>query len=404
MLKDYFSFAIGNLFHRKLRSWLTMIGIFIGIAAVVALISLGEGLKNAIDNQFSLLGADKLFISVKGGTGGFPGATPTVLTTADLDKVRHINGVEGATDYLFKTEKVSWKDKPYFTAVISIPLDRNRYIFDEVFFTKIIQGRALRPGDASKVVIGHDLSTDKIDHPLSVGNTIFIRDQPFDVVGIYEGSGDPTNDKSIYIPEATYRQVFDVPDRVDMILAKTSAGEDPIAVADRVTRNLRSFRHLAAGKEDFTIQTPTDILATLNTVLNIVIGVLVGIAAISLIVGGVGIMNTMYTAVLERTKEIGIMKSIGGQNKDIFLIFLIESGLLGALGGLIGVILGMAASKIVEYIAALYLGPNYLAVVFPLPLMLGALLFSFVVGAVSGVVPAYQASRMKPVDALQYGS
>jgi len=114
-------------------------------------------------------------------------------------------------------------------------------------------------------------------------------------------------------------------------------------------------------------------------------------------------MNTMYTSVLERTKEIGIMKAVGAKNQDIFLIFLIESGLLGLAGGAIGIILGIGIGKGVEYVAALQLGSNFLQAVFGLPLILGALTFSFVIGAASGVLPAMQAAKLKPTDALRYG-
>jgi len=137
-------------------------------------------------------------------------------------------------------------------------------------------------------------------------------------------------------------------------------------------------------------------------VLDIVQAVLVGIAAISLLVGGIGIMNTMYTSVVERTKEIGIMKAIGARNEDILYIFLFEAGLLGLVGGLIGVIIGFGLSKGAEYIATISLGTNLLQASVDIWLVLGALLFSFVVGIASGVLPAYQASKLKPVDALRY--
>ena len=130
--------------------------------------------------------------------------------------------------------------------------------------------------------------------------------------------------------------------------------------------------------------------------------VLVGIAAISLLVGGIGIMNTMYTSVLERTKEIGTMKAVGARNSDILLIFLMESGLLGLVGGAIGIAIGFGLGKGTEYIAGMYLGSGLLRAVFPWYLILGALAFSFIIGSLSGALPAVQASRLKPVDALRY--
>ena len=130
--------------------------------------------------------------------------------------------------------------------------------------------------------------------------------------------------------------------------------------------------------------------------------VLIGIAAISLLVGGIGIANTMYTAVVERTKEIGIMKSIGAQNKDILLIFVIESGLLGLAGGAVGIAFGIGLSKLVEYLAFAFLGTSLVKAFFPWYLIVGSLVFSFLIGTISGFFPAKQAASLKPVDALRY--
>ncbi len=158
---------------------------------------------------------------------------------------------------------------------------------------------------------------------------------------------------------------------------------------------------MEAGKEDFIIQTPEQLLGTLNTILNIIQGVLVGIAAISLIIGGIGITNTMYTAVVERTREIGIMKSIGATPKTIMYLFLVESGLLGLIGGVIGVILGVSLAKIVEFAAFQAFGTSLIQVTISPVVIIGALLFAFIVGAISGAFPAKQAANMNPVDALR---
>ena len=152
----------------------------------------------------------------------------------------------------------------------------------------------------------------------------------------------------------------------------------------------------------FSVSTSEQLLETFGDILSVVQAVLVGIATISLLVGGIGIMNTMYTAVIERTKEIGTMKAVGARNSDILFIFLFESGLLGLVGGAIGIGIGIGLGKTAEYIASVSLGTDLLKAVFPWYLILGALTFSFLVGCISGVAPAYQASRLKPADALRY--
>jgi len=166
---------------------------------------------------------------------------------------------------------------------------------------------------------------------------------------------------------------------------------------------MRRDHDVKEGEEDFTVTTSIQLIEGFNNILDVVQIVLIGIAAISLFVGGVGIMNTMYTSVLQRRKEIGVMKSIGATNTDILMIFLFESGILGIIGGVFGVIFGLMLSKGVE-IAASLAGVDILKAYVSIPLVIGALLFSFIIGALSGFMPAKQASKLQPVDALRgYG-
>ena len=223
----------------------------------------------------------------------------------------------------------------------------------------------------------------------------------FKVVGILKKSGNPQQDGTLVIPEAAMREILGIEETYDIIPAKISAGEDIAVVTERIKKDLRSHRNVEEGKEDFTVQTPENILATLNTILFIIQGVLVGIAAISLLVGGIGIMNTMYTAVLERTKEIGVMKAIGARNWEIMSIFVIESGMLGLVGGIIGVSMGFGISKSVELIAFQIYGSYLIKADFNLGLLIGMLMFGFIIGSLSGAFPAKQAAALKPVDALR---
>jgi len=250
-------------------------------------------------------------------------------------------------------------------------------------------------------MVGHNFAEDFFDQSLELRDKILIEDYSFEVVGILKKSGNPQQDNTLIIPEAAFREILGIDEIYDIIPAKISSGEDIELVTERVKKELRKYRDVEEGKEDFTVETPGDILATLNNILLIVQGVLVGIAAISLIVGGIGIMNTMYTAVHERTREIGIMKALGAKNKDISLLFLIESGFLGFFGGVIGVTLGYLISKGVELVAFQIYESLLIQAQFSLTLMIGMLLFGFGVGAASGVFPARQAANLKPVDALR---
>ncbi len=406
MILDYLRYAISNLTHRKLRSWLTVIGIFIGIAAVVSLISLGQGLQNAINQQFSTIGADRLIIQA--GTSEFFGPPGTaggtsMITEDDLKVIERVRGVDDAAGFLLKPTKVEFNNIIKFTfgfGVSGNPRDI------EIIGSRldISSGRFFKEGEKFKVVVAHDLTTNSniFGKVITLGDKIKIEGKTFEVVGVRKKLGDPGSDTAVILPLETMRELFNTENELSLINAKVSEGFTPSLVAEDVKKSLRKSRNLKEGNEDFTVQTSEELISSFNTILVIVQAVLIGIAAISLIVGGIGIMNTMYTSVVERTKEIGIMKAVGAKNSDILLIFLIESGLLGMVGGAIGIAIGIGIGKLVEFIAAQALGTTLIQAFFPWYLILGALLFSFVVGSIAGLLPARQAASMQPVQALRY--
>ena len=409
MIKDYVKVGIGNLFHRKMRSWLTMIGIFIGIASVVALISLGQGMKEAIGNVFLNIGSDKLAVMAKSGMqfSGPPGSSAASnLTTHDVDVIKRVNGVDEVGARLIKPAKLEFNKEVKFYFAASMPDDEEgRKLITEFNRYETEEGRLLKKGDSFKTFIGNSVANKGVfkKKKVELGNKIKINDVEFEVVGILKKTGNPQQDRVVIVPEDTLREVLKIDKKkVDVIAVKVQKGIDVNKAADEIEKAMRRDRNLDIGKEDFQVQTPQQILSVLDDVLTIVEIVLIGIAAISLLVGGIGIANTMYTAVIERTKEIGIMKSVGAQNKDILLIFVIESGLLGFVGGAIGIAIGIGLSKIVEYLAFQLLGTSLIKAFFPWYLIAGSLLFSFLVGTLSGFFPARQAASLKPVDALRY--
>jgi putative ABC transport system permease protein len=403
MLFDYFRLAYQGASNRKLRSWLTMIGIFIGIAAVIALISLSQGLKIAISEQFAQLGSDKLIVQSAESGFGPPGTGVTnAITKDDKTVIEKVNGVDIAVGRLIRSVKMKFHDEISYDYVVTIPDDNAGIdLAVEANNYKIVQGRLLKKSDKYKIMVGGDFADDKYDLPVELRDKLIIEDKEFKVIGILKKSGNPQQDQSVVIPEAALRELLDIQEDYDIIPVKILEGENINVVEERIKKELRKYRDVEEGKEDFSVETPGDILGTLNNILLIVQGVLIGIAAISLLVGGIGIMNTMYTAVTERTKEIGIMKATGAKNKQILLLFLIESGFLGFFGGLIGVILGMSISFLVEYAAFQALGSSLIQSDFDPVLIISTLLFAFIVGALSGLTPARQAANMKPVDALR---
>ncbi|MBI4146730.1 ABC transporter permease [Candidatus Woesearchaeota archaeon] len=402
MLKDYFILALGSLRKRVLRTSLTMIGIFIGIAAVVSLISLGQGMQDAISQQFTAIGTDKII--VQGASAGFgpPGQnTAGKVNEHDLELVRRIPGVKRAAGRLFRSTKIEFAEGSIVTFSSSIPeQSEDRILVSEANNIKVNQGRILKPNDRGKILVGNHLwTTDHFPKPIILGNKLMINGKNFEVVGLLQKIG-AGRDEAIWMNEQDLRDLLDEKEEYSAVFAQVNPGEKPSEVADRIMRAIRHDRHQKEGFEDITVSTSEELIKSIGTILGVVSAVFIGIAAISLIVGGIGIMNTMYTSVLERTREIGIMKAIGARNSDILCIFLIESGLLGMVGGLIGVLIGITLSKIVEIAARDSIG-NVLQASFPPTLILGALAFSFIIGATSGILPARSASKLPPVEALR---
>jgi len=404
MLKDYFFISFGSLTRRFLRTSLTMTGIFIGVAAVVALISLGQGMQNAINAQFASVGTDKIII--QGASAGFgpPGQnTAGKIEKQDLKIIKNIQGISKAAGRLLRIVNVELAKETTTLFAASLPEENEeRNLVIEANNIKVLQGRLLKINERRKILAGNNLwtKTQTFSKTINTGTKLKINGFSFEVVGLLEKIG-AGRDDSIIMNEGDAREILNEPEQYSAIVAQTTQKEEPSKVADRISRVLRKDRHQKEGFEDFTVQTSENLITSINTIVGVVRAVFIGISMISLIVGAVGIMNTMYTSVLERTKDIGIMKAIGARNKDIFLIFLIESGLLGMSGGAIGVMIGIGMSKLVEIASKDFAG-NLLRANFTASLIIGAMAFSFLVGAISGVMPAKQASKMQPVEALRY--
>lgn len=402
MLKDTFGYAVRGLARRRLRSWLTIIGIFIGIAAVVSLLSLGEGLENAVTSQFSSLGTTSLNIQPEGGGFGPPGLGSAVqLFEDDRRVVERAAGVDAAAGRILRPVSAEFGRDTETTFLASLPEEREQRSVVENFQDPVAaQGRLITADDSKKVHIGGDLAED-FDQPVQIGSKITVQEIQLEVVGILESRGNPATDSAIWINEEDAREILGLEEEFSFIVAR-AVDEQSVQIAkESIIKDLRKHRDVEERQEDFTVETNEETLRTFQDILAVITGVLAGIAGISLFVGGIGIMNTMYTSVVERTKEIGIMKSIGATPNQIQQLFLIESGLLGAVGGIIGILVGIALSETVELVAAQALGPSVLQASTPLWLILGSLAFSFIVGALSGVFPARKAAALQPTEALR---
>jgi putative ABC transport system permease protein len=404
MKKDYFFLAFGNLKHRGLRSWLTILGVFIGIAAVVALITMGEGLRTAITGQFSTLSTDKLTIQNAGSGMGPPGSTVIKkLNDHDVEIISDIRGVDEVIPRLIRVVKTEFNKEANYNYLASIPSEEKlvQIIYDSSSL-KTEEGRLLKVSDTGRVVIGSDIaSEDSFGKKINVGDEINLNGKDFEVVGVLKPASSFQINYVIFMNEEDMKKLLDIKDEWDIIVAQVGDSKEINSVAENIKGELRGDRKEDVGEEDFSVQTPLEAISSVNTILDIINLIVGGIAAISLFVGGIGIANTMYTSVLERTKEIGTMKAVGAKNKEILWIFIIESGMLGLIGGVIGASVGLGLAFGVSIIANAAMGTTLFTVQISYPLVFGAISFAFGIGLISGLAPALQASKLKPVEAFR---
>ncbi|MGB9748501.1 MAG: ABC transporter permease [Candidatus Woesearchaeota archaeon] len=409
MINDYFLFVLKNLVSRKLRTVLTLIGIMIGITAIVSLVTLSQGMQNAIEEQFKIIGANRVIISPASSTGirgGFVSSLSTIkLTKRDVETIRKVQGVEYAFGRTLRIYNAIFKNEQKQSYILGLPTDKETLSYiKKISNFEVEYGRQIEQGERKVAVLGYDVAHTLFKREIKTGDEIKIENNYFKVVGIQKKLGSEAFDKIIRIPEEDIREISNdlAKDEVSTIIAFVSENFEPDEVAESIEKALRKSRDVKEGQEDFTVQTAKQIVDTFKNVLLIIQILLIGVASISLLVGGVGIMNTMYTSVLERTRDIGVMKAVGAKNSDIFIIFLLESGLLGLTGGAIGVIFGLLIGKSAEIAAQQLLNSRILVISCPYYFIIATLIFSFLIGAISGVTPALQASRLKPADTLRY--
>lgn len=400
MFLDFLKLALRNIRHRKRRSWLTILGTMIGVLAIVSLISIGQGLEDSVQQEVQDIGGDKVFISPGGGSMQRFTGTTSVLTEDDLTAVRNTRGVRVAASVISGDVLVDYQGESNYIGIRSGPLEGKEDVIKDVDALEVLDGRFMRPADTKNIVIEENVAEDSFDSELGVGTRIEINGTKFRVVGVVS-RGLSTGGGGIYMNIDTARELLDKPEGYDAMVAEAQDGLEPSELEERINKNLRNSRDVQEGEEDFSTRTAEDIIRSFNNQLSIIRGVLLGIGGISLLVGAVGIMNTMYTSVTQRTREIGVMKAIGATRKQIMFLFMIESGIIGTVGGLIGVLAGIGVSRIASGFISSSLGLEFSAYA-GINLVIGSLVFAFLLGMISGVFPARKAANLEPAEALSY--
>ena len=393
MVANYVALALRNVLSRKLRSSLTILGIVIGISAIIALISVSQGLENAIAGQFEKIGSNRVYLFAAGA--GDP-ASRTGITQRDADLLNTMAEAKWVNRYLFDSGAFTYGNEvQVFGTVYGIDTDESEKRWQDLDL-KLQEGRFMQNGEKNAAMFGFKAAKDGFDNEVRVNSNVEFGGRKVKVVGILEEIGNPQDDNAIYIPIDTLREIKKQPDRVSMIEIILKSGIDSSEAVKKITHRLERIK----DKDSFEVITKDQILGQLGSILAIVQAVVVGIASISLLVGSVGIMNSMYTAVKERTSEIGIMKSLGARNSNILTVFLYESAILGGVGGSIGVVMGTLIAFGVQAGAGAA-GFSLLKVSIEPMLMVFGILFAVGVGMAAGAIPARQASRLQPVEALR---
>ncbi|MEN6571335.1 MAG: ABC transporter permease [Anaerolineaceae bacterium] len=398
--------ALESLSSNKLRSALTILGIVIGVGAVIAMLAIGSGAQSAITGSISGIGSNLLFVFRGNRSGDVQVIKPLTFddSQALLDQfqapsVKDVAPViNGSVSIVYGTEKTSttmYGVTPSYQPVRNYALTEGTFITDDQNL-----------GQASVVLLGPDVA-DKLFGRKDglVGESIRIEGLPFRVIGVLESKGGGSfgsEDNVVLVPYNTARLklLHRTQDRVDLIYVQAVGSAQVQAASDEVAQILRARHHTKIGEDDFTIFSQQDFVATAQTITSVLTIFLGGIAGISLLVGGIGIMNIMLVSVTERTREIGLRKALGARKRDILVQFLAESSLLSLFGGLLGIGLGWVISFVVGRIAAASNTP--LTPVVGIDAVLLATLFSTAVGLFFGLYPANRAANLEPVEALRY--
>lgn len=409
---DIFKLSLSHVRKSKMRSWLTIIGIVIGVAAIVAIISIGDGLQASVQKSLGSLGADLITVSpgysratgTGPGQGSQGGGVSTVnLTDKDLNVIKQVPGViyvngmvSGRSDMILGAEKTS-------VSISGVDIT----VWRSIITTELEAGRYLQPGDSNAVVIGYSLAHNVFLQPITQNRPVTIGGKTFKVVGIFAQSGGfGGTDNAVYMPADSARDVItETVERNHFTSITVKIADQNLAdrVKADIEQKLMMSRHVNSRTRDFTVTAFASIQQQISSVTQAITLFLAAIAAVSLLVGAVGIANTMFMSVMERTRQIGLLKSLGATDAEVMKVFLIESGLFGVVGGVIGVTTGILISVLISSVGLLMIGPGgtMTTVVSP-QLIIFALTFSIIVGVLSGVMPARSAAKMNPVDALRF--
>lgn len=382
--------AYKNIVSNKLRAFLTMLGIIIGVSAVIALVSLGQGASQSVSDDVSSLGTTMVSVNIQGNS-----TTEEVVDYDEVMAFEEYSEVEAVSP----TVSGSGTVKNGTTSKDSVSISGVTPAYEDVQMTTISSGRFILDIDQENrnkvVVLGSNVATELFGFTSPVGNEVKIDGTTFKVVGVLSEQGEELQgsvDDMVLIPFTTAQRFLGqtVINSVDVKMASEETVEIGMAKIERFLYN-----QFSGDETSYNVRNQSDIAEALTSVTDTMTLLLAGIAGISLIVGGIGIMNIMLVSVTERTREIGIRKAIGAKKKDILTQFLIEATVLSGLGGLLGVLIGIGSAEALSILLEMAVSISWLAVGV-------AVSFSIVIGVAFGIFPANKAANLSPLEALRH--
>lgn len=397
-----FKIAIRAIMRNKLRSSLTILGIVIGVGAVIAMVSIGQGAKVMVEKQLESLGTNVLLIfpvstlhtAARGTEGG------VTLTAEDASAIeRECSAVTYTSPGIRATSQVVYGNMNWATSILGVGPD-----YQIIRNWPLSSGRFISQQDvhsmAKVCVLGQTVVTNLFGTLNPINKMVRINNMPFRVIGVLSVKGESAmgrdQDDTVLVPYTTVQRKIMGITYVNMVFASSVTTEARFEAIDQITTLLRQRHRIRSNEEnDFQVVSQVEFASTIIETSRTMTILLGSIASVSLIVGGIGIMNIMLVSTTERTREIGIRMAVGAKEKDILLQFLIEAAVLSSIGGVVGIVFGIILSKLVSYFGG---WPSQLS---PISVAI-AFLFSSMVGIFFGYYPAQKASRLNPIDALRY--
>ena len=400
MLSNALILALRELRRNKMRSFLTMLGIIIGVAAVISLVTIGEGATRQVTEQISSLGSNLMMVAPgkRMGPGQGGGAAPFKLADAEAI-AREIPGLRAVAPTCGAAATAIYANENWSTTVTG---STDQYF--EVSSVRIEEGRGfsepeVRSG-AAVCIIGETVRSNLFGRQSPIGSKIRLNKLSCEVIGLLEVKGQSSmgadQDDTVIVPLRTFQRRISGNDDVSLIRLSVKDGVSTEKVKTEIGRLMRTRRHLAANEdENFSVMDMKEISSMLTGTTRVLTGLLGAVAAVSLLVGGIGIMNIMLVSVTERTREIGTRLAIGALEREVLLQFLVEAVVLSSVGGVIGILLALTA-------AVLASGALQVPFVLNVTIILESFLFSGAIGIVFGFFPARKAARLNPIEALRH--